>query len=66
MDTMKRQKDMTPKDESLGHKTSGGDRRANINSPSKNEAGGSKRKHCSTAECLVVKVKSDAVKNNIA
>ena len=42
MDTMKRQKDMTPKDESLGHKMSGGDRRANINSPSKNEAGGSK------------------------
>ena len=42
MDTMKRQKDMTPEDEFLGHKMPGGERQAIIKSPSKNEAGGPK------------------------
>ena len=37
-------------DESLGHKMSGGERQATINSPSKNEASGPKWKHCSTVD----------------
>ena len=38
----------------------------NINSFRKNEAAGPTQKWCSVVVCLVVKVKSNAVKNNIA
>ena len=66
---MKRQKDMTPEDEppkleGIQYDT-GEEWRAVTNSSSKNAAARPKREWCSLWMCLVVKVKFDAVKNNI-
>ena len=67
MDSMKKQKERTLKDESprsegVQHVT-GEERRAVTSSFGKNEMIGPKRKQSSVFMCLVVKVKSNAVKN---
>ena len=64
---MKGQKDMTLKDELpklVGAQYSTGKEQSN--SSRTNEEAEPKRKHTQLWMCLVVKVKSDAVKNNIA
>ena len=67
MNSMNRQKDMTIKDEPP---RSGGVQYATgeewRNSSRRNEEAEPKWKQCPLWLCLVVKVKSDAVKNNIA
>ena len=69
MSSMKRQKDATPEDEPPrwegAQYATGEEQRAVANSSRKNEAAGPKRKGHQLWMCLVVKVKSDAVKNNI-
>ena len=65
MNGMKRQKDLTPKDElprSVGAQYATGEEQRK--SSRRNEEAEPKRKQ--SPLCLVVKVKSDAVKNNIA
>ena len=67
MNSMKRQKDMTPEDKSLRFQyATGKEQRAITNSSRKNEVAGQKRSDTQLWMCLVVRVKSDAVKNNIA
>ena len=71
MNSMKTQKDTTPEDEppprleGVQYATEE-EWRAIGNISWRNEAAGPKQKQRSVVECLVVKVKSDAVKNNIA
>ena len=68
MNSVKRQKDMTLKDEllrSVGAQYATGKQQRT--SSRKNEEAEPKQKQCSGVDvCLVVKVKSNAVKNNIA
>ena len=67
MNSMKRQKDMTQKDEIpslVGAQYATGEEWRN--SSRRNEEAEPKQKQCPLWLCLVVKVKSDAVKNNIA
>ena len=67
MNSMKRQKDMTLEDEpsmSEGVQYAAGEEQRN--SFRKNEEAEPKWKGCPIVLCLVVKVKSSAVKNNIA
>ena len=70
MNSMKRQKDTTPEDEPprLEGVQYATEKvwRAIGNSSRRNEVAGPKQKQRSVAECLVVKVKSDAVKKNVA
>ena len=71
MDSTKRQKDMTSEDErnrSDGVQyATGKERRATADGPRKNEVTGQKRvNNAQLWMCLVVKVKSGAVKNNNA
>ena len=67
---MKKQKYMTLEDEPLWSEdvqyATGEEQRAIINSSRKNGVAGSKWKCCSVWMCLVVKVKFNGVKNNIA
>ena len=67
MNSMKRQKDTTLEDEAPrlvgGQYVTEEEWR---NSSRKDEEAGPKQKHCSVWMCLVVKVKSDAIRNNIA
>ena len=66
---MKKQKDMTPEDEfprlERVQYGTGAEWRAITNSSRKSEVAGSKWKHAQLWMCLVVKVRSDAIKNNI-
>jgi len=70
MDSMKRQKAMTLEGEPVRlrgvHYTTGEEPRAITNSSRKNEAAGQSRNNTQPWMCLMVKVKSYAVKNNIA
>ena len=59
------QNEESPRSEGIQYAT-GEEWRAITNSSRKNEAAGPKWKQCSVVDVLVVKVKSDAVKNNIA
>ena len=67
---MKRQKDMTPEDESSGSKdvqyATGEEQRTITKSSRKSEATEPSGNDTQWWMCLVVKVKSDAAKNNIA
>ena len=67
---MKRQKDMTPEDEpprSEGvHHATGEERRTVTNSSRRKEASGQSGNDAQLWMCLVMKIKSDAVKNNTA
>ena len=70
MGNMKSQKgitleDETPRLEGVQYAT-GEEQRATTNSSRRNGVIGPKQKQRSVAECLVVKVKSDAVKKNVA
>ena len=67
MNSMKRQKDRTLKDElprSVGAQYATGDQWRN--NSRKNEGMEPNQKQCRGVECLVIKVKFDSVKNNIA
>ena len=67
MNSMKRQKDTTLEDEPprlVGVQYATG--KEQRNSSRRNEEAEPKQKQCPLWLCLVVKVKSDAVKNNIA
>ena len=70
MNSMKKQKDMIPENERLRSErvqyATVEKQRAITNSSRKNEASGPKRKQCSVMDVSGVKVKSNAVKNNIA
>ena len=72
MNSMKRQDDMTPEDqpprlEDVQYAT-GEEWRAINSSYRKDEVTGPKQKQCSVVDvsCLMVKIKSDTVKNNVA
>ena len=70
MDSMKWQKDMTPqyeppRSEGIQYAT-GEEQKAIKNSSNKNEAAGPNANSIQVWMCLVVKVKSSAVKNSIA
>ena len=70
MNSMKRQKDMTledepPRSEGIQYAT-GEELRAITNSSRQNEVAGLKWNDVQLWMCLVVKIKSNAVKNNIA
>ena len=58
-------KDERPRSESVQYAT-GEEQRAISHSSRKNEAAGPKRKDAHLWICLVMKVKSDAIKNSIA
>ena len=70
MNCMKKQKYMTPDDELPRSKgvqyATGEERRAITDSSRKNGVAETKQKWCMLWMCLVVKVKSSAIKNNIA
>ena len=70
MSSMRRQEDMTLEDKSLilegVQYATGEEWRAITHSPRKKEASEGSRNDTQLWMCLVVKVKSDAVKNNIA
>ena len=70
MNSMKRQKDMTPKDEPPGLEgvqyATGEVQRGITNCSRKNEAAGSKWKHCSVVDVTCGESKVHAVKNSIA
>ena len=70
MNCKKKQKYMTLKDESPRwegiHYATGEEQRIITNSSRKNEAAGPKQKQSSVWMYLVMKVKSNAIKNNIA
>ena len=69
MNSTERQKVMTLEDESLGSEgvqyTTGEEPRAITNSSRKNEAAGQSRNNTQLWMCVMVKVKSYVVKNNI-
>ena len=68
MDSMKRQKDMTLKDESPGSEGvqyATGEERRTI-TPERMKQLGQSRNNSQLWMCLLVKVKSDAIKSNIA
>ena len=68
IDSMKRQKDMILEEEPLrlGGDATGEEQRAIMHGPRNNEASEGSRNDTQLWMCLVVKVKSHAVKNNIA
>ena len=66
MNSMKKQKVMIPEDEPLGSGAQNATGEKQRNSSRKNEEAGSKQKSAQLWMYLMVKVKSDALKNNIA